>query len=109
MFYCCKFLSGKAFEQTYQDELQRMLEITKGNGSDYYRTQPARVSKRFAGALILSALEGQALHRDAFQFLGVNRMDRFKTKGHDLFSKNKPTPVVPPTRWLTATGPVIFN
>jgi Zn-dependent peptidase ImmA (M78 family) len=75
--YDCGFLSRTACEHTYDEELQRLLDITKGKGGDYYRAQPARVSKRFARALIVSTLEGQTLHRDALMLLGLKKMSTF--------------------------------
>lgn len=81
--YDCGFLSRTTYEQTYDEELERLLAITKGKGGDYYRTQPARVSRRFARALIASTLEGQTLHRDAFRLLGLKKMSTF----HELSAR----------------------
>ncbi len=73
----CGFLSRTTYEHTYHEELEQLLAITKGKGGDYYRTQPARMSRRFARALIASTLEGQTLHRDAFRLLGLKKMSTF--------------------------------
>jgi hypothetical protein len=61
-----------------------LLNIKKSSGGNYYLTQPARVSKRFARALIVSTLEGQTLHRDAFQLLGLKKMSTFRELGDRL-------------------------
>jgi Zn-dependent peptidase ImmA (M78 family) len=78
------FFTYKEFSSLYNDELERLLNIKKGSGGDYYRSQPARVSRRFARALILSTLEGQTLHRDAFQLLGVKKLATFRELGDRL-------------------------
>lgn len=63
--------------QAYEVELERLKAIPKGSGRDFYLTQAARVSKRFDRALVMSTLEGQTLHRDAFQMLGIKKSETF--------------------------------
>ena len=54
--------------RAYEEEVERLQAIPRGSGGDFYLTQAARVSKRFARALVASTLDGQTLHRDAFRF-----------------------------------------
>ena len=68
----------------YQAELERLRAIPKGSGGDFYLTQGARVSKRFARALVSSTLEGQTLHRDAFRLLGFSKLETFRELGKNL-------------------------
>lgn len=68
----------------YQAELDRLRAIPKGSGGDFYLTQAARVSKRFARALVSSTLEGQTLHRDAFRLLGFSKLETFRELGKNL-------------------------
>jgi len=81
-------LALEQYRRAYADELSRVLALMKerpgGGGGNFYNTQPARVSKRFARALIASTLEGQTLHRDAFQMLGLKKVSTFHELGHRL-------------------------
>jgi len=78
-------LTREQFWQEYRKELGRLIAITKGGGGgDFYLTQAARLSKRFARALVASTLEGQTLHRDAFRLLGFSKLATFRELGHSL-------------------------
>ncbi|MEN6566777.1 MAG: ImmA/IrrE family metallo-endopeptidase [Veillonellales bacterium] len=73
------------FQHVYQMELERLISIVaKGGGGNFYLTQAARVSKRFARALIANTLEGQTLHRDAFRMLGFSKLTTFHELGQSL-------------------------
>lgn len=66
-----------AFREAWRSELDRMTVTPRSSGGDYYRTQPVRVSKRFAQAVIVSTLEGHTLYRDAFRMLGFRKKSTF--------------------------------
>jgi Zn-dependent peptidase ImmA (M78 family) len=74
------------YRTAYVDELARVIELaaTAGSGGNYYNTQPLRVSRRFARAVISDTLEGQTLHRDAFHLLGVRKAATFQSFGEEL-------------------------
>jgi Zn-dependent peptidase ImmA (M78 family) len=77
-------LTPEEYWRAYRAELARLREIPKGSGGDFYLTQAARVSKRFARALVARTLEGQTLHRDAFRMLGFSKLETFHQLGRSL-------------------------
>lgn len=78
------WLTREQLWDMYNEEVQRLLDIPRGSGGNFYLTQAARVSKRFARALVMSTLEGQTLHRDAFRMLGVSKLRTFHELGRSL-------------------------
>lgn len=70
--------------QAYREELERLRSLPEGSGGNFYLTQAARVSRRFARALVASTLEGHTLHRDAFRLLGISKLATFRELGHNL-------------------------
>jgi len=77
-------LSREDFWREYERELALLQSIPRGSGGDFYLTLPARVSKRFARALVISTLEGQTLYRDAFRLLGFSKLETFQELGSQL-------------------------
>lgn len=74
-------VTNDRFRTAYDAELERVrrlaAERTSSTGGNYYNTQPARTSKRFARALIADTLEGNTLYRDAFRMLGLKKQSTF--------------------------------
>jgi Zn-dependent peptidase ImmA (M78 family) len=77
-------LTREEFWAAFEGEIDRLRHIPKGSGGDFYLTQAVRVSKRFARALVVSTLEGQTLHRDAFRMLGFSKLETFRELGRSL-------------------------
>ncbi len=79
-------LEKEIFWNVYQADADRLRNLaSRGTGGgDFYRTLNARISKRFAEAVVLSTLEGQTLFRDAFQMLGVRKQETFDKFAHSL-------------------------
>ncbi|OIQ93088.1 hypothetical protein GALL_249880 [mine drainage metagenome] len=79
-------LDRNAFFSAYRAELEhlRSLDAAGTGGGDFYRTTAARVSKRFARALVESTLEGRTLYRDAFRMLGIAKTSTFNEFGRSL-------------------------
>ena len=77
-------LTQEAFWEAYHAEVARLRAIPRGSGGNFYLTQAARVSKRFAAALCASTLEGQTRYNDAFRMLGFSKLSTFKELGRSL-------------------------
>lgn len=77
-------LAREAFWLAYEEEAERLRDLMGGGGGNFYFTEAARVSKRFARALVASALEGRTLYRDAFQMLSVSKLETFREFGRSL-------------------------
>ena len=77
-------LKEEQFWKAYHEELEHLSALPAGAGGNFYLTQGARVSKRFARALIANTLEGQTLYRDAFRMLGFSKLETFRDLGHTL-------------------------
>lgn len=73
-------LTRQEFWNAYNAEVER----PRGTGGNFYLTQAARVSKRFAAALVTSTLEGHTLYNDAFRMLGFSKQATFKELGRSL-------------------------
>lgn len=71
--------------QTYHQEVERLRAVDRGSGGgDFYRTLGARTGKRFARAVLSSALEGQTLFQDAFHMLGFRSSATFYQAAREL-------------------------
>jgi Zn-dependent peptidase ImmA (M78 family) len=77
-------ISREDFWNAYDAEVARLRAIPRSSGGNFYLTQAARVSKRFAAALVSSTLEGQTRYTDAFRMLGFSKLSTFKELGRTL-------------------------
>ncbi len=70
-------LNKDEFWSAYEEEVKFIPEKSTGNGGNYHYTTSVRASKRFARALISSALEGRTTFKEALRLLGVQKMSAF--------------------------------
>ena len=68
----------------YDTELTRLRALSRGSGGDFYLTLGARVSKRFARALVVSTLEGRTGFTETSRLLGLKKMETFNELGRSL-------------------------
>ena len=68
----------------YDAELARLRALGKGDGGNFYLTLGARVSKRFARAMVASTLEGRTAFTETFRMLGLKKMATFNELGRTL-------------------------
>jgi len=78
------WLPRDAFWAAYEAEVERLRPFSRGGGGNFHLTEAARVSKRFARAVVGSTLEGQTLYRDAFRLLGFSKLETFHEFGRSL-------------------------
>jgi Zn-dependent peptidase ImmA (M78 family) len=77
-------LDAKGYWAAYQQELQRLKQVAKSGGGDFYLTLGARVGKRFARALVISTMEGRSSFSEALRLLSFRKMSTFNELGHSL-------------------------
>ncbi|MEZ6009333.1 MAG: ImmA/IrrE family metallo-endopeptidase [Planctomycetota bacterium] len=78
------FLGRRELWSAYEVERDRLLDQPRRSGGSFYDTELARVSERFARALVGSTFEGQTLYRDAFRLFGISRLATFQELGRRL-------------------------
>ena len=80
-----EWIDRETFEMHWQIESERLraLNRSSGGGGSFYRTTLARVSRRFARALVESTREGHTLYRDAFRMVGVSKVETFNNLGRE--------------------------
>lgn len=72
--------------QHYREEQERLrsLERSGSAGGDFYNSLGARTSKRFARAIVSSAMEGLTSFPEAFRMLGVRKSATFYQAAREL-------------------------
>ncbi len=80
-----EWIDRESFEVHWQSEVERLKALNPGSGGggNFYRTTLARVSRRFARALVESTREGHTLYRDAFRMVGVSKLETFNNLGRE--------------------------
>lgn len=78
------FLGREAYWEAYHEECARLNAFPGTGGGNFYLTLGARASRRFARAVISSALEGRSPYTDAFRLLGFRSLLTFHEMGRNL-------------------------
>lgn len=84
-----RFLDWDTFQERYEAERERIMGIlaarrSEDSGGNYYYTQPLRLSRQFAQAVIASAFEGTTTYRDAYRLLGTKKHSTFEGLAAEL-------------------------
>lgn len=78
-------LTRVEFRAAYDGEVARITAARRrAGGGNFYLSQAARVSRRFARALVESTLEGRTLYGDAMRLVGVSKIQTFNELGRTL-------------------------
>lgn len=83
------FLEWDDYRARYENERERVVALLAAKGGDtgggnYYYTQPIRLSRQFAQAVIASAFEGTTTYRDAYRLLGTRKHETFENLAAEL-------------------------
>lgn len=79
-------MSAVTFQKLYREQEEAFIlkKSKQKSGGNYYATQRVRVGKRFARALIGSAMEGRTLYRDTYDLLGIRKAETFRKFAQEL-------------------------
>lgn len=70
-------LPRSKFDQLFAEERERAHVPPPGGGGDFYNTQGSRLGKRFARAVVASAIEGRTTYSEAYELLGFRKQSTF--------------------------------
>ena len=71
------FLCLEDYRTAFETELAKVQGAASGGGGNFYLTLGARVSHRFARAIVVSTLEGRSPFTEAFRLLGFKQLRTF--------------------------------
>lgn len=82
------YLRWEDYQRRYTAERDRVIAALSRNsgpgGGNYYYTQPLRVSRQLARAVIADTLEGGTTFRDAYRLLGTRKRETFDNLATEL-------------------------
>jgi Zn-dependent peptidase ImmA (M78 family) len=85
-----KLIGWEDYRRSYRAEWERVQESLdergSGGGGNFYKTQPFRVSRHFARAVVSSTLEGRTLFRDAYTLLGTAKYETFERFAEEVMA-----------------------
>lgn len=71
----------------FSEESARVREAARGvrrSGGNFYRTQPLRLGRRFARAVVSDARSGGTTYGDAYRLLGTSKAETFRRLADEL-------------------------
>ncbi len=71
-------LGRDKFRSAYQEEADRLKDLSGSSGGNPIRNVGARASKRFARAIATSVLEGRTSYSEAFRLLSIRKLSTFE-------------------------------
>jgi len=81
-------LTRGEFQSEFDEELERLKAVLakqrQSGGGDYYLTTKARVSERFARAVLAATWEGRSTFTEAFRLLGCRNVSTLERLGAEL-------------------------
>jgi len=77
-------LTRERLWREYDAEVERLTNFPRAVGGDFYLTTAARVSKRFARAVVTSTWEGRSSFTEAFHLLGFKKMSTLRELGQSV-------------------------
>lgn len=77
-------LPRERFREEYDAEVERLMRIPRGAGGSFYLTTAARVSRRFARAVVASTWEGRSTFTEAFRLLGCRNVSTLESLGERI-------------------------
>jgi Zn-dependent peptidase ImmA (M78 family) len=85
-YFDAGFISKDELWEAYRVEMSkiRAAEAKQGGGGDFYKTLAVRTGKRFARAVLASAMEGQTMLREAGQLLGFKKVSTLERAAREL-------------------------
>lgn len=77
-----KLIAWDEYRSRYLDELARVREFARRakdgpGGGNFYKTQPLRLGRRFARAVVADARSGRTAYGDAYRLLGTAKPETF--------------------------------
>lgn len=82
--YDARAITREQLWREYDAEVSRLQSIPRAPGGSFYLTTAARVSKRFARAVVTSTWEGRSSFTEAFHLLGFKKMSTFRELGQSV-------------------------
>ena len=82
--YDAKIISRGKFRIAYEEEVEKFRNMPNKSGGNFYSTLKYRASKRFIRAIVESTFEGNSSFTEAFNLLGVKKVDSLKKIGEKV-------------------------